>query len=230
MVKLTSSFFLTGAVCVCLGTLPVSAAAEITLLAEWLANGAPILTTLSAEGSGSVTLEDIKTVVGRVADLCSGILVGTIGPDGKGEITEELNLSREKISELGGLALLCTSVAGCAEATEASPIEDWPGKLPWPTLLYLKENGEFAVTIFSGETEVLCLVLGVNSEDRCTAATVTFKLENSPETGDATLPRNESGVPAEDCSLGGPESGIITTDESSPILLSGGGLLTMSSE
>jgi hypothetical protein len=217
------------------------ASAEITLLAEWLANGATITTTLTSETSGKLRLEDAETIAGKSAVICSAILDGTIGPNGEDSITEILNLAGQKI-ELGLRALLGTgnklpdcegTGMGCAEGTAASPIEVYPLGLPWKTLLFLMENGEFLDAIFAAKIgyEILCLLLGINAEDTCEASQETALIQNSPETGDAFTPSGSKITPNAKCTQsGGKETGINEASGPSTMTLGSGELLTISSE
>src|SRR5262249_19575483 len=145
----------------------------------------------------SVKLEDTETIAGKTAIKCSSIGDGTVEPDGKGETTKVLNLAKEEIGGLGGLALLgtgagsdCQAISGCAEGTAASPIEVYPIGLPIRGELFLMENGEILVLGAGTEVgyELLCLILGINAEDRCTATDGEVLVQNDPVTGDADTP------------------------------------------
>jgi hypothetical protein len=147
------------------------------LLAEYLENGVGITETMLVETTGTLLLENEKApVVGKAAALCSGILVGDIGPDGADDVTEVLNLAKELISStpLSGLALSCTDETNCESATV------WPVGLPWLSLLQLWETLTPAA---SGFTTLLtsqhgtavgwyveCTVLGVKAAEECTTA------------------------------------------------------------
>jgi hypothetical protein len=210
--------------------------AESTLLAEWLANGSVIAVALSTETTSEFLLEDQATLTGKAAILCKGIFVGTVGPNGEDSVTKLLNLAKEEVAALGGLALLgtgagsdCVTVSGCAEGTAASPIEVWPKNLPWSTLLFLMEIGAFADLVKSMAFELLCLVLAVNAEDTCEASDIEFTIINDPLSGDASIPA-QSGLPLANCTQGGNEKGVIATDAAAAIGLTGGELLTVSSE
>ena len=66
----------------------------LLLLAEWLVAGLEITAELNTEASGKLLLEDTKTALGASDILCTGILDGTIGPDGL-DVTSELLTSGE---------------------------------------------------------------------------------------------------------------------------------------
>ena len=66
-----------------------SAFAEVHL---WLISGADVLTLTLVQIEGELLLSDTKTAFGEVDVLCSGILDGTVGPEGEDEITEVLTL------------------------------------------------------------------------------------------------------------------------------------------
>jgi len=117
-----------------------SASAAVTfLLAEWLINGKPIAEgeSFNVEVSGTILMEDKKTLLGASSIECTGIFMGWVGPDGLDLISEVLTASAEPISStpLSGLALECKEEAVCAE-----PLV-WPLHLGWETLLELWEQG-----------------------------------------------------------------------------------------
>jgi hypothetical protein len=204
-----------------------SASAEVTLLAEWLINAAviPAGTTVESETTGSLLLEDNKTPFGAAAVLCSAILDGTLGPNGEDLITAVLNLAKELIGEeLVGLALECEGEKLCS-----TPALVWPDKLPWPTLLFLMENGEFLDLVENAGYHNECTVLGIKEADLCTLADSEFPVLNDPVTGDAETPANVAATPNATCMLGGANSGVNETDELATIT-SPAGLVTVSSE
>jgi hypothetical protein len=121
----------------------------LLLLAEWLVAGLEITTELNTEASGELLLEDTKTALGASDILCSGILDGTIGPDGL-DVTSEL-------LTLGGVAVSLTALSGgaltCEEHSICSEPLLWAINLPWNTLLELAETdlgAIFVELIFSG--------------------------------------------------------------------------------
>jgi hypothetical protein len=126
------------------------------------------------ETTGELLLENEKGPVGKAAFVCSGVLVGDIGPDGEDNVTELLNLSKELIGNtpLIELALLCTNETGC----ESSKV--WPGGLPWLSLLELWKQGSESgfVTLVTSQPGgaiswyVKCTVLGVKGAEECTGA------------------------------------------------------------
>ena len=72
-----------------------SASAATFLLAEWLVNGAAITEAgpeVGTEAVGTILVEDTKTALGASSFICSGSLLGTIGFDGLGRISEVLTL------------------------------------------------------------------------------------------------------------------------------------------
>jgi hypothetical protein len=149
------------------------------LLAEWLIGGEKLTTSLAVEGTGEINL--IDTNAGglgiRVEVLCSGIGVGTIGPNGAGEVTEFLNLAKEAIglTPLTGLALTCTNSANCTE-----PL-GWAAKLPWKNELVLMEDGTesfFANLTINAGDYVECLILGVSVDEECSASVGAIKVTN----------------------------------------------------
>jgi hypothetical protein len=182
-------------------------------LADWLVEGAAIKETLATTSEQEVKFEDSKTPVGKVAVLCKLIFDGTVSPEEKDEITEILNTAKEKIGELGGLGLLCTSVSTCEPASEASPIEVWPDHLPWLSKIETVGTEEYILDrITGGGTgepgwELLCLVLGITSEDTCTGA-VGAKMDGTAETGLLSILSAEAGK--ETCTQSSEASGSET--------------------
>jgi hypothetical protein len=235
--------FATLAICVFTGLFAVAALAEETLLAVWLTQGQPVVTLSSTTTTGRFTLEDTKTIAGAAAVLCAVTEDGSVGPNGEGEITEILNVSAEPVGELGGLALLgtgaasgvgseCKTVKTCAEGTAASPIEVWPVSDVLHIIVFLDFLGiirrlEFSLKETLGY-ELLCLVLGINTEDTCTSAANKFTVEviNDPE--NVAIPAGAEEKPLALCSQSGEETGKIIADELTPILLLEGSLSTAS--
>ena len=159
--------------------LSASASAATFLLAEWLVNGAAITEAgpeVNTEAVGTILLEDTKTALGASSVICSGTLLGTIGFDGLGRISEVLTLGGVVVgsaNNLTGEALSCEEVKVCEEALV------WPLHLPWNTLLELMEDGTeifFVVLIENGGSgapgwEVECMKTITKPVDECTATT-----------------------------------------------------------
>ncbi len=210
-----------------------SASAEVTLVALWLVEGKSVEGTekIATEIKGKITLEDTKTLAGDAAVLCEGILDGSVLANGESEIAEILNKAGEKIAELGGLALICENEKICSGSGDS---EVWPIGLPWLGLVYLMENEEFLVllTPMTGTEigyELLCLVVGLNVEDRCTAPKFDILVTNNALTGMAETPGGTKTTPNALCSQSKEETGINETDEES-VYESAAGLITVSSE
>ena len=220
------------------GVIAEVASAETTSLAEVLANGSEITTKLNVETIGAVKLEDTETIAGKAAVKCSAILDGSVGANGSWEVTKFLNLAKEEIGALGGLALLgtgagsdCQTVSGCAEGSASSPIEVYPLGLPWKAEIVLMENGEFLGLGAATENgfEILCLVLGINTEDKCTSTGDESGIENGAGTGDAETPTGSKMTPNYACTQsGGKLTGVIERSENSTNKLESGELLTVS--
>jgi len=216
-----------------------TASAETTLLAEYLESGASIPAGVEAttETAGSITLEDSKA---NAAVLCTLMFEGTVAVNGLGLTTKILNLAKEEISAslLTGLALLgptpdCVSVSGCMTTTA---IEVWPIGLPWHTLLYLDEATSMILDLVSKEDgsnfgyELTCTILGLKVTDTCESPGSAFLIENDADTGDADVRSGAVGEPLGKCAIGGAGTGVDRTDELTPITLTSGLLLTVSSE
>jgi len=190
-----------------------TASAELFLLAEWLYNGATILSELLVTSLGTLLLEDNKVpILGKAMVLCSGYLDGFVGPGSADLITEVLNTSLESIStiKLSGLALECTNQENCPEALV------WAVNLPWTTELELHEDPgpeEDYVVLILGEPgwEVECM--GIGQTDTCTAVTEGgFLLDNGTPTPTALFSEEITelmGLNLATCTLGGALSGIV---------------------
>lgn len=228
------------------GLMAATAPAETTLLAEWLLNGAGITELISTTVTGGATFEDTKTIAGAAALLCEATVDGSVGPNGEAEATEILNAVGVAVGALGGLALLgtgaasgegseCKSISVCAAGTAASPIELWPLGLPGHGELFLMENGEMLALGVAGTMggiigfELLCLVLGLNTEDTCTVTDAEAPVVNDLTTGDAAGPIGAQTSPPQLCTQSNEESGLDTAD-STALILTLTGLLTVSSE
>lgn len=205
-----------------------SAFAEVTLLAEWLENGSAIVSAVGTKTSGEILIEDDKVpLVGKVAITCSGVLVGNVGSNGKGEVTEVLNLAEEKIgTNLSGTALLCKTETECESS--ATDIEVWPVTLPWSTEVFLMENGEYLDLIKGSGYEVKCLIAGITVEDKCEASDTDLHVENGSK--GVETPADTIAEPLATCSEGGTESGVDETVTVAEPKLTSGEELTVSSE
>jgi hypothetical protein len=193
------------------------ASAETTLLAEWLINGAAVTTTTATEGTGELILEDTKAGLGVT---CSGILDGTIGPNGVDETTKVLTLAGVEVS-LTSL-LECKSHKFCEAGTD---IKASPEKLPFKSLLELTEAGGFRDIITEAAYFTECLVLGIKVSETCTAKNASFEAKNvtgGVESVGSVTPKGE-------CEVGGKESGelgFVAGNVLKPT--TGGGTLTVS--
>jgi hypothetical protein len=203
-----------------------SASATIVfLLAEWLAGGVGLTAELLVESEGELELVSLNAGGFGITTklLCSGILDGTIGPNGLDFISDLLTLAGVEIplTALTGTALLCLEVTG-GNCTEP---EVWASGLGWNTLLELMEvNGVsfFVDLILNGGWYAQCLVLGVTASETCTAAEAAVEVTN--EAGgviDNTFSdafQELAGLKLANCSVGGNETGEVnglgTTSES----------------
>jgi RHS repeat-associated protein len=223
------------------GALVVVPASAVTfLLAEWLVNGAAVTAELSAETTGALLLEDSKApVVGKTAVLCSGILMGWVGPNSLDWVSEMLTLAGVAVSTtpLTGTALECTAQTGCETSTK--PLV-WIVGLGWETEAELMEDGTetFFVDLFlphsgggnPGWEISECLVFGVSQSDECTAVEVVseFVLSGSESLAKFSNVFTElAGAKLATCTQGGAESGVIEGEGA--ITLKEGGELSLSS-
>jgi hypothetical protein len=171
-----------------------SASAEVTLLAEWLFNGAAITALLPLEATGEGLIATLVLGIEAVGILCRGIFDGSVGPNGEGEVTKVLNSAKEEIgSNLVGLSLSCEvetsfnsecgAVGGLAEI--------WVDNLPWHSNLFLMENelildASLGTTITGPGYHVLC---SNGKENLCvgpSSATMTNLATDVEAASDAT--------------------------------------------
>jgi len=192
-----------------------SASAAVSfLLAEWLAGGSPVTTTLASDTEGELLLEE--TILGvKIDALCSGIFDGTVGNDGEDMITELLNLPKELVdaTELVEPGLACTNTTNCPE-----PLA-WADNLPWNTLLELMVDGteEFFVDLLlsggKGNPGYHVVCMGTSGlEDLCSAETNISKYTNTAEglNGEFSVVFDElAEVKLPNCTLAGMEKGVV---------------------
>ncbi len=185
------------------------------LLAEWLVNGNPVTSTLLVNAEGEVLIAETIPIINiKIDALCSGIGVGTIGPNGEGTGTELLDLSGTLVSStpLVEPGLTCTNTENCPE-----PLA-WADNLPWQGLLELMVDGTetFFVGLASkaGGTIGYHLVCMGSSglEDLCTATEAIGKVTNTAEglDGEASEAFAElAGLKLANCEKAGAETGVV---------------------
>ena len=220
---------------VAFGVVSAATASAVTfLLAEWLVGGSAVTSTALAETTGELLIAEELTVLGvkiKIAVLCSGIFVGSIGSDGADDLTELLNLARELIdlTPLVELGLLCTNDENCPE-----PLA-WADNLPWLTQLELMVDGseEFFVDLLTANGNgspgyhVVCMG-NTALADLCTAPESTTKVTN--EAGGLNSEFSEAfttlaGLKLANCEIAGNETGIV---EGLALVTTPGGALTAS--
>jgi hypothetical protein len=172
-----------------------SASAAVTLLAEWLVEGKPVLTLTSVIIAGEVLLEDTSNKTGIT---CSRELAGSVGPSGEAEVTAVQNLTGIAVGELGGSLLPCKSETICENS--GTDVLAAPRGLPWHTLAYLEEATKlFRYLLFSAGYDVECLVLGIKIVDECTSTNASDELVNNATSVEAVGALTPLGT----CSIGG---------------------------
>jgi hypothetical protein len=195
-----------------------AASSSFAVVPKWFVSGAEA-TGNAVDSEGLLELSDTKApIVGLSTIHCEGILDGTVSTEGKDEVTEVLDLAeptKAKIgTELTGVALKCTAVAGCETGTD---IEVWVDNLTWHT--QLEEAGGVVYDTLSGAGaekepgyEVLCLVFGVNVVDLCEGK-LSGVVENMVGEGDILTTFTEAVETAlgqlATCTLGGAETGVV---------------------
>jgi hypothetical protein len=211
-----------------------SASAEITLLAEWLANGNPITMTLATTFKGTILFTDSATPLGSATVKCAGgALDGWVGPDGTDQINEVLNSAGKSIeAALKGEAFLCEGVKTCEK--DATETEVWPLALPVMNLLYLLESSSepFSILFFTPGAknlgiEIKCLALATLIEDTCSGEDITAGNALNSSGGPEAMGQSS---PGESCTEGTGSSGTFEAESGNAITLNDGETLTMSSE
>jgi hypothetical protein len=132
----------------------------------------------------ALLLSDLKVpLVGETQISCEVTFDGTIGTEGKGEITALLNALQETVSKVqltekvGEPALLCSGVKGCEGNASV-----WPVDLPWTTQLELFAGTliDNIKTVGAKEVgfEIECSLFGVKETDECLEGLIAPVLEN----------------------------------------------------
>ena len=210
-----------------------ASAAATFLLAEWLVGGVAVTTELAVEASGELTLKDSGT---GASVLCSVIFDGWVGPNSLGYISEVLTLGGGLTSNpLGSVPVLCVAQERCAAAPAP---EAWAVNIPWETESELMEDSGvfFAILLTSPAAAktvgwaVECTILGVRSEDTCTASEGVSEV--NLEGGNLIVSFSPAftilaGAKLANCTVGGTERGEITGE--TRFTLNGGGEITPSS-
>jgi hypothetical protein len=184
-----------------------SASAEITLLAEWLFNGAILTSLLPVTTTGTLLFSTLVLGVKAVEIECSGSFDGSVGPNGEDEVTEVLDAAGVAVGQnLVGHAISCTVLVG-AGGSNCDPgelAELWVDNLPWLTQLELMESGAI-LDVFLGEPgyHVFCTVLG--GENLCTGLTSTTMTNGATDVLGAFDATSEKAT----CTLGGAGAGDI---------------------
>jgi hypothetical protein len=202
-----------------------TASAETTLLGEWFVGGTRFSGTLPTENNNKIIFEDTSF---SVSVECTDTIVGSVTGEssGVGEATEILTASKVKTgTPLSGTALECGKKSGCENSAKV-----WPLRLPWSTVVYLLENGDFWEQFASESVdfEVECTVLLTKTSDECGfgSSGTSVEILNIAIGVEGT---EEALLPLMNCSLGGSGSGVITPLKGNTTTVSGG-VLSVSSE
>jgi hypothetical protein len=194
--------------------------------AEWLENGAVMLVAKAATTDGELLFWDLLSSVGEPQFLCSGIFIGSVGPGGKDEVTEVMNLSLVKVAELdpgvSETGIACTGEKTCEVA------EVWPSNLPWLSqvdLLTATTYEDLALLNANNLTPayfLLCRVFFIDNTELCeTQNEDGFEVLN--ETNDVA----STGLSLLEAICGGEEMGALSVD-SALISLDSGASLSVS--
>lgn len=194
---------------------------------EWLVEGVAVTSSLPVVSEGTVMITDLKTPTGITTLECTGIFVGSVGPEGGGEVTELLNSKGEN------KALVCKTVKGSCESSATSP-EVVARYLPWKSDLILDPAEEFKVgsetkkyaerllDVLYAEAdapgyEIKCKVLGLSVVDVCLSEVSGSVLTQEGINLLSTFEPQEEELTEEAaaCTLGGAAAGV---SEGHPII------------
>ncbi len=170
--------------------------------AEWLAEGKGITAALAMTTVGEFTIgstNGLKLGI-KSAVLCSGSLIGTVGPGAADQVAEVLSLAGVKVTLAAPLT--CTEVETCT-TSEVAPVN-----LPWLTTL-LDATHDLLVDSVSGEPgwEIVCKTSLGTVEETCTTLTQTITLENDATEKDVlgAFFKEVNGS----CTIGGGDTGFM---------------------
>ena len=207
-------------------------ASASALESVWLVNNAKPAAKVLVDSEGEMLLADLKTPIGEIMLLCSGLGEGFVGGDATGN-----NPTWDEVTKITGLNpvtepefVLCTTQTGCESSTspEARAVH-----LPWLTELLL-ELGVYIDDILGtgGEPGWLvrhCLVLGLEqAEDECvknSAADPENLAAEGENPADVVALFSEAISGHASCSVGGSEAGDA---EGEVLILVPGGSLAVS--
>jgi hypothetical protein len=209
-----------------LGLLAVFAFGAITASAalaapEWLVSEAAVAENLPAETEGELALVKLVSSTNSnhlVTVKCGGILVGSIGPGGKDEITAVLTLGQVAVGKetgttLEGTALECTvtqSEGGLTDCVLNSVALVWPANLPWTSQLELMEATGTVLDVLTKEPgyDVECkTVSGLTGSELC-AGTASAFVSNSAGTPMGVLGEADPTEEA-NCTMTGEKTGSL---------------------
>jgi hypothetical protein len=134
-----SKIWTVAGVAVAVATLAMTAADAFAVEGIWLVNGALAASEVASDTEAELQIDilnNAKTML-LFELLCSVILDGTVGPDGKDEITAVLSLGNFTAGNLGGTGVNCEVMEPlpliCDSVSKIATI--WPDNLPWPSSL-----------------------------------------------------------------------------------------------
>jgi hypothetical protein len=184
-------------------TVLVSAASAETVL--WLKKGANVTESLSSQVKGLLELTDLDAPGGAVTVDCEGVVDGSVGPGGEGEVTKLLTSSGAENSEdLIECALVSGKEGLCETSMTAYVI---PLSLPWSTQLELSGSHFVDVTLphTAGDLGfmVTCLTILGETLDECVQASSVQEMINVVGGVEAVSKEEGTGK----CSLGGEKEG-----------------------
>jgi hypothetical protein len=195
-----------------------------------LLNGAEITSSISAEASGELLLEDMN-MVGKPDILCSAVLDINIEAGGAtGSIEAELTLSKELLESTSPLGDLIECEA---HSTCTNPLDEVEIHLPWDIEVKLTVGERYyllAGNSGAGEpgTVIDCNTLVGLVEDTCTTDFGTSALLENVTGGILSefLETETEGItPPGNCTLGGASEGLIV---GSGLITSPSGTLSLS--
>ncbi len=122
-------------------TLSVSPEPAPPKTAFWLEDGVSVTSLMSTIGTGLLSLTNLA-LGSEVTVHCEGVLMGSVGAEGEGEISEVLTESVATGTPLTGKFVNCLVTTTNGLCTHNSLAEVWPTELPWHTHVVSMETPE----------------------------------------------------------------------------------------
>jgi len=167
------------------GLVSVASASALTL--QWLWNGAAITSPVHVLTSGKLLILSLSSVAGNTHFVCSGFLLGTVGPGAADEVTAVFGLGGATETKVN-CEVLHSELGACSGSLLALLTAI---NLPWKTELLLPAAGEIVDHITStiagkepGFDSVCTLSGGTTLLVECEGNVLTKALTNNITAGD----------------------------------------------